>query len=156
MLTAAGKPAVQARDYRNPPMQAMLHATMQLPKQPLAFLIFSQRFSHEWSIRSCSMSTEVQLQCTDHDNRSYRNVCNMSFVAFSLAVIFIIRLFSTSAFSVPNIYFVLNWMISNFMFFGIFIIMCSLCKIGLLNAKIQFSSLAKSPKSCKNFKSALQ
>ena len=31
------------------------------------------------------------LQCTDDDNRSYRNVCNMSFVSFSLAVIFIIR-----------------------------------------------------------------
>jgi len=29
-------------------------------------------------------------QCTDDDNRSYRNVCNMSFVSFSLAVIFII------------------------------------------------------------------
>ena len=30
------------------------------------------------------------LQCTDDDNRSYRNVCNMSFVSFSLAVIFIV------------------------------------------------------------------
>jgi len=30
-----------------------------------------------------------KLQCTDDDNRSYRNVCNMSFVSFSLAVIFI-------------------------------------------------------------------
>ena len=35
-----------------------------------------------------------------NDNRSYRNVCNMSFVSFSLAVIFIIRLFRTSAFCV--------------------------------------------------------
>jgi len=43
------------------------------------------------------------LQCTDDDNRSYRNVCNMSFVSFSLAVIFIIRLFSTSAFRVPKL-----------------------------------------------------
>ena len=34
------------------------------------------------------------------NNRSYRNVHNMSFVSFSLAVIFIIRLFSTSAFRV--------------------------------------------------------
>jgi len=34
--------------------------------------------------------------------RSYLNVCNMSFVSFSLAVIFIIRLFSTSAFHVPR------------------------------------------------------
>ena len=30
------------------------------------------------------------LQSTDDDNRSYRNVCSMSFVSFSLAVIFII------------------------------------------------------------------
>ena len=42
-------------------------------------------------------SAAINLQCTDDDNRSYRNVCNMSFVSFSLAVIFIIRLFSTSA-----------------------------------------------------------
>jgi len=38
------------------------------------------------------------MQCTDDDNRSCRNVCNMSFVLFSLAVIFIIRLFSTFTF----------------------------------------------------------
>jgi len=44
------------------------------------------------------------VQCTDDDNRSCRNVCNMSFVSFSLAVIFIIRLFSTSAFRVPNLW----------------------------------------------------
>ena len=42
------------------------------------------------------------MQCTDDDNRSYRNVCNLSFVSFSLAVFFIIRLFSTSAFRVPK------------------------------------------------------
>ena len=41
-----------------------------------------------------------KLQCTDDDNRSYQNICNMSFVSFSLAVIFIIRLFSTSVFRV--------------------------------------------------------
>jgi len=43
------------------------------------------------------------LQCTDEDNRSYRNICNMSFISFSLAVIFIIRLFSTSDFRVPKL-----------------------------------------------------
>jgi len=42
-----------------------------------------------------------QLQCTDDDNRSYRNVCNMSLILFSLAVIFILRLLSNSAFRVP-------------------------------------------------------
>jgi len=26
------------------------------------------------------------LQCTDDDNRSYRNVCSMSLISFSLAV----------------------------------------------------------------------
>ena len=40
------------------------------------------------------------------DNSSYRNVCKMSVVSFALAVIFIIRLFSTSVFRVPNIKFV--------------------------------------------------
>jgi len=30
---------------------------------------------------------------TDGDDWSYRNVCNMSLISFSLAVIFIIRLF---------------------------------------------------------------
>jgi len=48
-------------------------------------------------------SLQFYLQCTDGDNRSYLNVCNMSFVSLSLAVIFIRRLFSTSAFRVPNI-----------------------------------------------------
>jgi len=43
------------------------------------------------------------MQCTDDDNRSDRNVCNMPFVSFSLAVSFIIRLFRTSAFRVPNL-----------------------------------------------------
>jgi len=39
-----------------------------------------------------------------NDNRSYRSVCNMSLISFSLAVIFIIRLFSTSAFRVPSVH----------------------------------------------------
>jgi len=43
-------------------------------------------------------------ECTDDDKRSYRNVCNMSFVSFSLAVIFIMRLFSTSAFRAHKTY----------------------------------------------------
>jgi len=41
------------------------------------------------------------LLCTEDDNSSYRNVCKMSVVSFALAVIFIIRLFSTSVFRVP-------------------------------------------------------
>ena len=32
------------------------------------------------------------LRCIDDDNRSYRNICNMSFIAFSLAVISIIKI----------------------------------------------------------------
>jgi len=49
---------------------------------------------------------QFNLQCSDDDNRSYRNVCKMSFISFPLAVIFIIRLFSTSAFRVPNFDFI--------------------------------------------------
>jgi len=45
---------------------------------------------------------QFNLQCTDDDNRSYRNICNMSLISFSLAVIFIIKLFSTFAFRVPK------------------------------------------------------
>ena len=67
----------------------MLRATTSLPKQPFAFFIFLQRFSPEWPIRACSKITAVLLLCTDDDNRSYRNVCNMSFVSFAFAVIFI-------------------------------------------------------------------
>ena len=37
------------------------------------------------------------------DNSSYRNVCKISVVSFALAVIFIIRLFSTSVFRVPKL-----------------------------------------------------
>jgi len=48
------------------------------------------------------VNAKPNLQCTD-DKRSYRNVCNMSFVSFSLVVNFIIRLFSTSAFRVLNL-----------------------------------------------------
>ena len=40
--------------------------------------------------------------CTENDNSSYRNVCKMSVVSFALAVMFIIRLFSTSVFRVPK------------------------------------------------------
>ena len=60
-----------------------------------ALQIEPQWCSNHWSL-------QFNLQCTDDDNRSYWNVCNMSFVSFSLAVIFILRLFSTSAFRVPN------------------------------------------------------
>jgi len=42
------------------------------------------------------------LLCTEDDNSCYRNVCKMSVVSFALAVVFIIRLFSTSAFRVPT------------------------------------------------------
>jgi len=38
------------------------------------------------------------------DNSCYRNVCKMSVVSFALAVVFIIRLFSTSAFRVPKLH----------------------------------------------------
>ena len=42
------------------------------------------------------------LLCTEDDNSCYRNVCKMSVASFALAVVFIIRLFSTSAFRVPE------------------------------------------------------
>ena len=41
--------------------------------------------------RICHTKTLLNLQCTDDDTRSYRNVCNMSLISFSLAVMFIIR-----------------------------------------------------------------
>jgi len=43
--------------------------------------------------KACRSARSLQfyLQCTDDDNRSCRNVCNMSFVSFSLGVIFIIK-----------------------------------------------------------------
>ena len=50
-----------------------------------------------------SLQTAVLLLCTEDDNSSYRNVCKMSVVSFVLAVIFIIRLFSTSVFRVPKL-----------------------------------------------------
>ena len=156
IFTAARNPPLQARNFRNPLLHAMLRATTSLPKQPFAFFIFHSDFLLSVQQEPAAWSLQFNLQCTDDDNRSYRNVCNMPFVSFSLAVIFVISLFSTSAFRVLNIDFVSNWMISNCMLFGFFIIFCSLSKNGLLNAKIQFSSLAKSPKSCKNFKWALQ
>ena len=46
------------------------------------------------------INLQFNLQCTHDDTRSYRNVCNMSFVPFTFAAIFIIRLFSTCAFRV--------------------------------------------------------
>jgi len=59
----------------------------------LRFSFFYSAFLlNEWPIRTCSKITAVLLICTDDDNRSYRNVCNMSFVSFALAVIFIVRL----------------------------------------------------------------
>ena len=48
-------------------------------------------------------STNWLLLCTEDDNSCYRNVCKMSVVSFALAVVFIIRLFSTSAFRVPKL-----------------------------------------------------
>ena len=50
------------------------------------------------------MSNDANLQSTVDVNRSYQNICNMSLVSFSLAVIFIIRLFITFAFGVPEIH----------------------------------------------------
>jgi len=58
--------------------------------------------ANENDINDIARSLQFNLQCTGDDNRSYRNVCNMSLISFSLAVIFIIRLFSTSAFRVPR------------------------------------------------------
>ena len=50
------------------------------------------------------------LLCTEDDNSCYRNGCKMSVVSFALAVVFIIRLFSTSAFRVPKfLFFCLNY-----------------------------------------------
>ena len=62
-----------------------------------AFCVFHflQRFFPEWPIRTCSKITAVLLLCTDDDNRSYWNVCNMSFLSFALAVIFIIKFMET-------------------------------------------------------------
>ena len=86
MFTAAGKPTLQARDFRNTPQQAMLRATASLPKQPFAFFIFHSAFLLSVQQEPAAWSLHFNLQCTDDDNRSYRNVCNMSFVSFSLAV----------------------------------------------------------------------
>ena len=49
------------------------------------------------------LQVAVLLLCTEDDNSCYRNVCKMSVVSFALAVVFIIRLFSTSAFRVRMI-----------------------------------------------------
>jgi len=42
--------------------------------------------------------------CKRFDNSCYRNICNMALVLFSLTVICIIQLFSTSAFYVPKLF----------------------------------------------------
>jgi len=49
------------------------------------------------------------MNITDNENDindilQTRNVCNMSLTSFSSAVIFFIRLFSTSAFRVPSLF----------------------------------------------------
>jgi len=70
-----------------------------------AFHFFTALFS--WmtnNLQQDHCSFAVLLPCTDDDNRRYRNVCNMSFVSFAFATIFIIRLFSTSTFRVLNCY----------------------------------------------------
>ena len=66
----------------------MHHATTSLAKKPFVFFIFLQCFSPEWPIRTCSNIIAVLLLCTDDENRSYRNVCSMSFVSFALAALF--------------------------------------------------------------------
>jgi len=48
------------------------------------------------------MHIYMNLQCTD-DNWSYQNVCNMPFVLFSLAVIFIIHLYKNLKFKIIKI-----------------------------------------------------
>jgi len=48
-------------------------------------------------------SNGVVVLLQKQGNSCYRNVCKMSVVSFALAVVFIIRLFSTSAFRVPKL-----------------------------------------------------
>jgi len=69
----------------------MLRATTSLPKQPLAFFIHYSAFLLNDQWEPAAWSLQFNLQCTDDDNRTYRNVCNMSFVSFSLALIFTIN-----------------------------------------------------------------
>ena len=53
------------------------------------------------------------------DNSCYRNACNMSLISFSLAVVFITRLVSTSTFRVPNLLKKQkNWFLPNVWLFG--------------------------------------
>jgi len=61
----------------------MLRATTSLPKQPFAFCIFDSVFLLNDQKEPAAWSLQFNLQCTDDDNRSHRNVCNMSFVSFS-------------------------------------------------------------------------
>jgi len=52
-----------------------------------------QRKRYKRHVANVSITPVIIIsECTDGDNRSYRNVCNMSFVSFSLAVIFTMRL----------------------------------------------------------------
>ena len=64
------------RHYRNSPSRFSFFRS--------AFLLSDQQ-------ELAARSLQFNLQCTDDDNRSYRNVCNMSLISFSLAVIFIVR-----------------------------------------------------------------
>jgi len=61
----------------------MLHATTSLPKQPFAFFIFDSVFLLNDQKEPAAWSLQFNLQCNDDDNKSHRNVCNMSFVSFS-------------------------------------------------------------------------
>jgi len=70
----------------------------------LIWLIQINEHSYQLYFQCCStILAQLYLQCPDDDNRNYRNVCSMSLLSFSLAVIFIIRLCSTSAFRVTII-----------------------------------------------------
>jgi len=59
--------------------------------------------SNSFQIMTSNSFQLLKKLCTEDDNSSYRNDCKMSVVSFALAVIFIIRLFSTSVFRIPNI-----------------------------------------------------
>ena len=53
-------------------------------------------------IANVTITPVIVISALQINNRSYRNVCNMLLISFSLAVLFITRLFSTSAFRVPK------------------------------------------------------
>jgi len=73
----------------------------------------SIKIEKHFALFVCQHSKQIlakqNLQCTDDGNKSYRNICNMSLISFSLVVIFIIRLLSTSAFVYQRF-----WLLSNF------------------------------------------